>query len=488
MSMRPLAISLVVAVLSSFAPIQAAEKPNIVFILTDDQAPDTISAGKIWGAEKSSLITPNLDALYQSGTVFRQAYNMGAWHGAVCVASRSMLLTGRYVWKTQQEEKSKFAATVAAGQTWSQRMKRAGYTTYLSGKWHVVADATKIFDHTVNIRPGMPSTVAASYNRPLEGPPDAWKSSDPKNEGFWQGGKHWSEALADDAESFVKQAAGDKKPFFMYLAFNAPHDPRQAPQRWLDQYDVAAIPLPENYEPIQKHRAMMGLEGANGKNVMRDEKLAPFPRTEFSIRTHRQEYYAMVSHTDEQIGRILKALETSGLRENTIVIFTADHGLALGRHGLMGKQNMYEHSLRVPFVISGPSIPRGKVIEERIYMQDAMATALELAGADRSHVDFKSLMPILQGKEKMHYDGIYGAFQENAQRAVIDGNYKMILYPQGKVVMLFDLAKDQLENTPLPESAENTAIQKRLFAKLQQLQKECHDPLDLAPLYPQWLP
>lgn len=118
------------ALLALSYSLQAAPStPNIVFIITDDQAIDTIAAGKMWGAERSNLNTPNLDALYQSGTVFRQAYNMGAWHGAVCVASRSMLMTGRFVWQTQREEKSKFAATIANEKTWSQRMKEAGYTT-----------------------------------------------------------------------------------------------------------------------------------------------------------------------------------------------------------------------------------------------------------------------------------------------------------------------------------------------------------------------
>lgn len=468
----------------SFSLHAAPTKPNIVFIITDDQAIDTIAAGKMWDAEKSGLITPNLDALYQSGTVFRQAYNMGAWHGAVCVASRSMLLTGRFVWKTEREEKSKFAATIAAGKTWSQRMKQAGYTTYMSGKWHVQADAEKLFDHTAHIRPGMCKTVKASYNRPIEGKVDDWKSSDPKNGGLWEGGKHWSEVLADDAEAFVKQASSEKQPFFMYLAFNAPHDPRQAPQAWLDRYDSANLPTPENYEPIQQHRSIMGLENPNGSSVMRDEKLAPFPRTEHAIQVHRKEYYAMVSHLDAQLGRMLKALETAGVRKNTIVIFTSDHGLAIGRHGLMGKQSLYEHSLRVPFIISGPNIPQGKIIDERIYMQDAVPTALDLAQADNTGLDYQSLMPLISGKKDQHYDAIYAAFAPDRQRAVIEDHHKLILYPKGKIALLFDLSADPLEKNPL-DSPER---KKQLFAKLLSLQKNTADPLDLGSVYPELMP
>jgi choline-sulfatase len=466
----------------------AADKPNIVFIITDDQSADAVAASKLWGAETSGLRTPHIDALYQNGTVFRQAYNMGAWHGAVCVASRSMLMTGRFVWNTRNQEKSKFAETLAQEKTWSQRMKRAGYRTYLSGKWHVQADAKKIFDHTVNIRPGMAPTVPESYNRPVEGKKDKWNPADPKTRGLWTGGKHWSEVLADDAEAFVQQAAAEKKPFFMYLAFNAPHDPRQAPQSWLDQYSVEKIPMPENFLPVNPHRAIMGMENADGSNVLRDEKLAPFPRTEFAIRTHRKEYYALVSHTDEQIGRIVKALEKAGVGDNTIIVFTSDHGLALGRHGLMGKQSMFEHSLRVPFVISGPKIPQGKVIDERIYLQDAVATSLDIAGADRDGIDFKSLRPLMEGTAKKHYDAIYGAYEIGSQRAVIDGKDKLILYPKGQVALLYDLEKDPLEKNPIADSAAGDALKKRLFARLLDLQKKNGDPLDLTVIYPQWIP
>lgn len=232
----------------------------------------------------------------------------------------------------------------------------------------------------------------------------------------------------------------------------------------------------------------MGMEKANGSGVLRDEQLAPFPRTEFAIRTHRKEYYALISHTDEQIGRIIKALEKAGVANNTMIVFTSDHGLAIGRHGLMGKQSMYEHSLRVPFVMSGPHIPQGKVIDERIYLQDAVATSLDIAGADREGIDFKSLLPLMKGDAKKHYDAIYGAYEIGSQRAVIDGKDKLILYPRDRVALLFDLEKDPLEKNAIIESTVSEIVKKRLFAKLLTLQKKNADPLDLTVFYPQWLP
>lgn len=461
----------------------AAGKPNIVFVLTDDQAPDTVAAGKIWGAGSSGIRTPNMDRLYHDGTSFSRAYNMGAWHGAVCVASRSMLNSGGFLWHARRAEQNKFSDMIRNARFWSQRMKAAGYETYMTGKWHVETPVGKLFDHVAVVRPGMAGTVKKAYNRPIEGKPDAWLPWDESNGGYWTGGKHWSEVVADDAETFIKQAAAEQKPFFMYLAFNAPHDPRQSPKEFVDMYPLDQVRVPENFLTINPHHAAMGL-GPQDLTGMRDETLAPFPRTEFAVKTHRREYQALVSHLDVQIGRILAAIEKAGVSGTTHVILTSDHGLALGRHGLMGKQNMYEHSLRVPFVITGPGIPKGKSIDARIYMQDAMATSLELAGADNEGVDFTSVLPLVKGERKVQYQTIYGAFTARGQRAVIDGDHKMILYPADKTVMLFNLAKDPLEMNDLANQPESADLKKRLFTRLLEAQKQTGDPLDLTKQFP----
>ena len=115
---------------------------------------------------------------------------------------------------------------------------------------------------------------------------------------------------------------------------------------------------------------------------VRDERLAPFPRNEYAVKVNRQEYYALITHMDEQIGRILEALDKTGLTDSTYVIFTADHGLSVGHHGLIGKQNLYEHSTQVPFIITGPDIKSDHIINTPIYLQDIMPTTLELAEVD----------------------------------------------------------------------------------------------------------
>ncbi len=449
----------------------AADKPNVVFIISDDQSYETIRA-----LGHTDIETPNLDRLTASGTTFTHTYNMGAWHGAVCVASRSMLITGRTVWRAKGMEKS-LNTEREAGRLWPQRMAAQGYETYMSGKWHIGTDAAKCFGNSANIRGGMPKDEIQGYNRPQSGKEDSWNPSDPKFGGFWKGGKHWSEVLGDDGVAFLEQAAKSDKPFFMYLAFNAPHDPRQSPKEYVDRYPLERMKVPESYLSEYPEKDLIGCD----KNL-RDEKLAPFPRDEHAVKVHRQEYYAIITHMDEQIGRILDALEKSGKADNTLVIFTSDHGLAVGHHGLMGKQNMYDHSVRVPFIVRGPGVKAGAKVHAPIYLQSAMATALDYAGDDLKDVEFQSVRPLLKG-EGEGLDAVYGAYM-NLQRAVTQDGWKLILYPKAKVAKLYHLSEDPQEMRNLADNPEMVARQKVLFAKLRELQEKFGDELDLEVVFP----
>jgi arylsulfatase A-like enzyme len=452
------------------APANSQQKPNILLLFSDDQSYETIRSHG-----HTDIDTPNLDRLAARGASFSHAYNMGAWHGAICVASRSMLLTGRTVWRAKDNENNQ-KAEVEAGRFWPQRMAAQGYETYFSGKWHLKADPAKAFQHVVHKRPGMPNAVQAGYNRPISGQPDPWSPSDPKFGGFWQGGKHWSEVLGDDGIAFLETAAKSDKPFFMYLAFNAPHDPRQSPREYVDRYPLDRIKIPESFLTEYPHKEEIGA----GKDL-RDEMLAPFPRDEHAVKVNRQEYYAIITHMDAQVGRILDALEKSGKAGNTWIFFTSDHGLACGHHGLMGKQNMYDHSLRVPFLVSGPGVKAGSRIDAPIHLQDAMATALDLAGADRKDIEFQSIRPLLAG-EPGGLDAVYAAYTHQ-QRAVIDDGWKLILYPEAGVAKLFHLTQDPQERKDLAADPAMTARKKSLFAKFLELQKTYGDKLDLHAIF-----
>ena len=286
--------------------------------------------------------------------------------------------------------------------------------------------------------------------------------------------------MADDATAFIQQAADKEAPFFMYLAFNAPHDPRQSPQRFVDMYPQEKIRVPKSFLSEYPYKQEIGCY------PLRDEKLAPYPRTEYAVRVHRQEYYAIISHMDEQIGRILEALDNSGKRENTYIFYSADHGLACGHHGLMGKQNMYEHSMRPPLIVIGPEIPEGQQRGVPVYLQDIMATTLELAGIPKpEYVEFHSLLPRIEDPDTPSaYDAIYGCYLADRQRMIRVGDWKLIVYPRARVVRLFNLASDPQEMNDLAADPNQETRIARLFRKLLKLQRQMDDPLDLATSFP----
>lgn len=469
-SQLPKALAATAIALSALTA-QAADQPNIVFIFADDMSYEAIRAHGYLDID-----TPNLDRLVKDGTTFTHAYNMGSWTGAVCQASRTMLNTGRSVWRAPKKGPD-LKPVVQAGETWPQMMKEAGYRTYLTGKWHVPTDATKLFDVAVDIRKGMPKDVAEGYYRPVDEAhyEAGWKPWETKYGGFWEGGKHWSEVIGDHAETFLAEAAQDDTPFFMYLAFNAPHDPRQAPKEYVDRYPLDRIELPKNFIEKYPYQDEIGC----GENL-RDARLAPFPRTEYSVKVNRQEYFAIITHMDTQIGRILDALEKSGKADNTYIFFTADHGLAVGRHGLIGKQNMYEHSIRPPFLVVGPNVPAAAQNSTPIYLQDILPTTLELAGTELpDRVEFKSLLPLLSGESDEHYESIYCAYKKNLQRAIIRDGYKLVIYPTINVLRLYNLSEDPEELNDLATNPEYAAKIDTLMSAFRDLQVELDDPLDL---------
>ncbi len=445
-----------------------AEKPNVLFIFADDMAYDTIAAHG-----NREIKTPNIDRLVKRGMTFTHAYNMGGYHGAVCVASRTMLNTGVFLWHAQKIEKE-LKQWQDDGKMWSQLMGKAGYDTYFTGKWHVKADTQRIFTRAEHTRGGMPKQTKEGYNRPIDGQPDPWDPSDPKFGGFWEGGKHWSEVVGDDALSFIDQAKGAENPFFMYIAFNAPHDPRQAPKKYVDMYPVENITLPVPFLAEYPYKDSIGC----GRSL-RDEKLAPFPRTENAVKVNRREYYAIITHMDAQIGRILDSLEKSGKADNTYIVFSADHGLGCGHHALLGKQNMYDHSIRVPWIIAGPGVPAAKSIDGAIYLQDAMPTILELAGAPvPDYVQFHSVLPMIKGTKKRNYDSIYGAYTMLQRQVTIDG-WKLIYYPKIQRSRLYNLGKDPQETKDLSGSPEHAKRISRMMKVMKDWQPVTGDPLDL---------
>lgn len=476
------------------------DKPNILFIFADDQTSRAIHA-----LGNRTIITPHLDRLVASGVSFTNAYNMGAWNGAVCTASRTMLISGKSVWRANAFRKH-WEKGDSLMHSWPQWMAKAGYQTYMSGKWHVNAPAPELFGEALHIRKGMPgdqwnnkemyqafnavkeagggitelaAVLPTGYNRPL-GPEDhSWSPTDSSFGGYWEGGIHWSEVLRNDALGFFDKVSNSSDPFFMYLAFNAGHDPRQAPQQYQDLYPLEDIPLPESWLPAYPYQLEMG-----GGPTLRDEALAPFPRTEYATKVHLKEYYAILTHMDEQIGIILDKLEASGKADNTYIIFTSDHGLAVGNHGLLGKQNLFEHSAKAPLIMVGPGLNKGATVDAPVYLQDLMPTSMEMAGIPiPNDIEFQSLLNIAQGDTSTKpYNAIYAGYIKTQRMIRMDG-YKLIVYPRAEKVLLFDLKQDPHEIHDLSTDSDQQDRLTQLFQELMAMQEELEDELDLSGLF-----
>jgi len=399
----------------------AGKAPNVLFIYTDDQREDTISA-----MGNPNIKTPNLDSLVHRGTTFTNAYCMGGFSGAVCLPSRMQTLRGRAWFHVR---------TLPAGfSNFPTSMKQAGYETFFRGKsGNSDGVVQALFDNKGHVN----------------------RSSEP------------GKPLADQTIEFLKTRKKDR-PFFIYLGGPAPHDPRVAPEEYMKMYDPAKIPLPPNFKPFHAFD--------NGDLGVRDEKLAGWPRSEDQIRRHLRDYYAMITHLDGQLGRIFQALKDTGEFDNTIVVFSCDQGIAIGSHGLMGKQNLYEHSMGVPIIFAGPGIPADKKVDAFAYHFDIMPTVLDLVGAPiPKDIDGKSLAGVIHGKSSGMRDVIFLAYKDT-QRAVRKGPWKLLRYPKVDKTQLFNLADDPYETKDLAGDPAYAGRAREMLALMAEQRKAWDDP------------
>ena len=439
------------------ASLAAAPRPNILFLFSDDQRFDTIHA---LGNEE--IQTPNLDRLVRRGTAFTHAFIMGSGHGAVCIPSRAMLLTGR----------SLFRATAAytnniippALPTWPQLFRAAGYDTLAVGKWHNDrASFARSFngggpvffggmtDHSqIAVYDFDPSGRYAKTNERIARQFD-------------------TELFADTAIGFLRSRKPGDKPFALYVPFTAPHDPRTPPEEFAKRYSPETLRLPKSFLPEHAFD--------NGELKVRDEKLLPWPRTPEAVRRETALYYGMISHLDAHLGRILDALDATPFATNTVIVFAGDNGLAVGRHGLLGKQSLYDHSVRVPLVIAGPGVPAGKRTDALCYLFDLFPTLCELCGVSTpATIEGKSLVPLLRGKSKQVRQEIFGAYRD-VQRMVRDSRWKLIHYPKIGRRQLFDMVNVPDEINDLSGSPVHAQRMAEFQLRLARLQQEFGDTL-----------
>ncbi len=444
----------------------APSPPNFIFMIADDLTFRGINA-----MGYPDVHTPHLDRLVKQGVSFTHCFHQGSWLPAVCVASRSMLNSGLTCFHAQKH--------IEETPLWGETLGKAGYDTFIVGKWHLSKpDLDRSFKQQGKVSGGMFESGPEAYNRPAPG--NTWTPFDTSLKGQWLHTKQWQDAAVDGikhsakvwsegAVAHLKEQDGKDTPFFMYVGFNSPHDPRQAPKEFVDRFPPSQIAVPPNYLPEHPFD--------QGDHKVRDELLAPFPRTREAVQVHRSEYYAHIAYMDEQIGHILDALDAGNRAGNTYVIFTADHGLAVGQHGLMGKQNLYDHSTRMPLIVRGPGLPAGKRVDEMVYQHSVFPTTCELAGitAPKS-VEFPSLVDLLRGKGSRKHDAMF-CFYRDFQRSIRTAEHKLIVYPQAKRTQLFDIRIDPWEINNLAGDKKHASLQGELLAHLKRMQKELGDTL-----------
>jgi arylsulfatase A-like enzyme len=438
------------------------QRPNFIILFTDDQRFSTIRA-----LGNGEIHTPNMDRLAKRGVAFTHAAIMGGTQGAVCVPSRAMLMTGQSLFRAARNTGSTPGEKSAPGpfHLLPELLGQNGYKTFATGKWH---NGPKLFSRCFrdggNIFFGGMSDHLKTPVQDFD-PTGAY----PK-EAIRPGGKFSSELFADTAIDFLrKQSAAD--PFLLYCAFTSPHDPRMAPTQFTGLYQPAKIKLPPNFLPEHPFD--------NGELKVRDEMLAPFPRTPEVVREHIAAYYAMVSEVDAQIGRVLDAVESSPFAGNTYIIFAGDNGLAVGQHGLLGKQNVYEHSVRVPLMIAGPTIPRGQRSDSFVYTFDIFPTVCELAGIPvPDTVDGQSLLSPIRNPQERGRESMFFAYR-TFQRAIRNREWKLIRYTVGgkETLQLFHIAKDPWEKTNLAQDPAHAQRIRQLSAQLNAWQLRTMDPV-----------
>ena len=457
-----IAIGLATARIEAAGPTKA--KPNVLFLFADDQRADTIAA-----LGNPVIKTPNLDRLARSGLAFNRAYMQGGFNGATCTPSRAMLLTGRNLFHIHETLRQ--GAT--CDDTWPAAFGRAGYTTFMTGKWHNDRGAIA---HSFQIARsvffgGMGDPMKLKLCDLVDG-----KLTPPH-----QAKKHSIATFAEETIRFLKEHKAG--PFFAYVPFDAPHDPHIVPPEFTFEYDPAQIPLPPNFLPQHPWD--------NGEMTIRDEELMPWPRTPAAVKKYLAAYYRYVTYLDEQIGRILDALAASPYATNTIIVFSADSGAACGSHGLIGKQNCYEHSLRVPLVIAGPGISVNQRTEAMCYLFDVLPTIGKLccvaAPTNSEGMDFSAT---LADPAKAARPRLMLAYK-SVQRALGDERWKLLRYPQVDKVQLFDLQADPFETKNLAGQPEYAAKVAELTAALKQEMQSSGDKGALEVAHPkpaEWSP
>lgn len=428
-------------------------RPNILFIVGESHAPD------LMGATGNPVIrTPNLDRLAASGTVFRNAYCASP----LCVPARAALATGLYPHQSGYWDSS--MAYDGRHPSWMHRLRAAGYRTAGIGKMHFRADDDDVgFDEqteTMQIAEGIGDLVSALRHEGTEpsyqGLWDIWTSR--HGAGDDNPYRQYDARIAEAAETWLARAPGDT-PWSLSVHFISAHAPFVTPQAYFDMYAPEDIPPPIRFGRQQRpdHPSIAHLR----KIVPHDADI-PLAR----VQALRAAYYATISYLDALVGRVLAALEASGQAENTVIVYTSDHGFSLGDHFIFGLFHMFEEALKVPLVLSGRNVPAGVQIAAPVSHVDLIPTVLEAAGPGAAPAQpnplAASLWPLLSGRAQDRgpvFAEYHGTATRTGGYVLRDGRMKLIHFVD-MPAQLFDLEADPEEARDLagdPDHADGLA-------------------------------
>ncbi len=417
------------------------KKPNILFLFADDQRFDTIAA-----LGHKQVITPNLDKLVGEGVAFTAAHIPGGTCGAICMPSRAMLNTGRSLFELEAEGQAIPADHMLLGE----KLQSMGYETFGSGKWHngpkafarSFTDGDSIFFGGMNDHWAVPFyhyDETGKYDNVIKRCSNFFYSNNLEqyNANYVRSGEHSTDIIAESLINFLDKK--HDKPFYAYGAFLAPHDPRTMPEEFMAMYDDVDIEIPPNF---QSHHHI-----EYGNLDCRDEVLAPYPRTLEDTKHQIKEYYAMITHLDYQVGKVIDKLKSIGEWDNTIVVYAADNGLAVGQHGLFGKQSLYEHSARVPLIFAGNGIKKGVKNDSLVYLYDIFPTLCDLLETEKPQsVTGNSFAECITGEKETHREALYLAYTDKI-RGVRKGDFKYTEHRHNGIntPQLFNVVKDPYE-------------------------------------------
>ena len=409
-------------------------RPNLLIIMTDQQAP------QFSGPYGDPIVkTPTLDGLASEGVVFENAYT----NCPICVPARMSYMTGRYIQNIGVWDNG--VPLPEDTVTWAHRLRDAGYRVSISGKIHFRGnDQLHGFEEQI----GFDLNATA-----IPGPPD-WSQppiQNPQRDTMRCGPGNTPEIETDTrvtraALDYIRDPERKEAPWALHVGYVCPHSPFIAPQKYYDMYDPEKvdIPLPEIPEGHleNQHPAIKRIRAGRG-NPDR-------PLPDDVVRKVRASYFGLITFVDDMVGQLVEALESTGQREDTLVIFTADHGEMMGEHGMWMKSNFHEHSSRIPMILSGPGVSSaGKRIADPVSLLDLVRTMVSLAGADTTSeavppLDGTNLNPLIRG-EGPGPDEVLSEYYANFTAAPMAmlrrGNFKYNHYLH-EDAELYDLEKD----------------------------------------------